>query len=274
MDGLRCVKKPVLISKEPTNVRVALGSGFVDLATWSDVEQLGAGSICTVAPWQLWVAEGNEGYREALESAKLILPDGNGIILLLALKGIRQHRITGRELVERVAQGTLWPEKTIVVVGASDEARNRLLQRYGWKGYGGRFTASLAATKAEAIWASQREHLGPSGLVYLIALGSPVQEIVGSELLKLDPACVAVGIGGAIETLAGTVPRPPDWVVRLRIEFLYRAVLQPHLRRRVVQALTIEVKIFVRLAWARWVLEMRKRSHRPISAVQRRLQRG
>lgn len=225
--------------------RVPLGDGCVDLAKWVDVEMLPSGLICTVAPWQLWVAEQDERYCATLHSSDLVVADGNGIILLLRLRGMRQERITGRELVERLADGRLWPDRKIVVVGASDKAREYASQHLGWAAIGG----SFAPDKFDDSMLSVRRWLETQPdepRVFVIALGCPTQERVGEILCSLDGGAVAIGVGGAVESVAGTVPAPPDWVLRYRLEFLYRAYRLPHLRTRVLQALSLEIRLVAR----------------------------
>jgi len=61
----------------------------------------------------------------------------------------------------------------------------------------------------------------------LVAFGNPRQERWISEKLSGAHCTVAAGIGALFDFLAGEVPRAPDAVQRLRMEWLYRLWLEP-----------------------------------------------
>ncbi len=63
--------------------------------------------------------------------------------------------------------------------------------------------------------------------VVLVALGNPRQERwIASRLDRLD--CVlAIGVGALFDFMSGTMPRAPSWVRQLRVEWMYRLMLEP-----------------------------------------------
>ncbi|WP_088944982.1 WecB/TagA/CpsF family glycosyltransferase [Rhodococcus sp. 1168] len=218
-------------------MRVELGYGFVDLIEWGTLRDFDSGQISTVAPWQLWLARRDQRYRETLRESHLIAPDGNGVCLLLRLYGINQKRITGREIAQAVYQSDIWSGRTRIVVGGSPEAVEVLNKREGLTAFGGDFSSKTIDDRIAELsnWISQAEDRARA--VLIVALGSPRQEYLCRQICLRHPGLIAIGVGGAVEVIAGTVLSPPIWVTKYRLEFAYRAIKLPHLRKRVGQAL-------------------------------------
>jgi N-acetylglucosaminyldiphosphoundecaprenol N-acetyl-beta-D-mannosaminyltransferase len=192
--------------------------------------------IMTVAPWQYWVRARRLDYRAVLDGADVRLVDGEGVRLALGLAGLRVPRRTGRELVERVGSGELWPDRRRVVVGSSESTHARLAERHpDWLVLGGSYSDPPTPERVENVAA----HLRPDDVV-LVSLGCPKQELWASRLRKAVPA-LYVTIGGAVDTYAGVRSRPARWITALKLEWLQRAVQQPRLFPRVGQAALMQV---------------------------------
>jgi N-acetylglucosaminyldiphosphoundecaprenol N-acetyl-beta-D-mannosaminyltransferase len=68
-----------------------------------------------------------------------------------------------------------------------------------------------------------------------VAYGVPAQTLWierNREALTEAGVRIAVGVGGAVDFLSGTVPRAPRWVQRIGFEWLYRLVREPWRWRR------------------------------------------
>lgn len=63
--------------------------------------------------------------------------------------------------------------------------------------------------------------------ILLVALGNPRQELWVSANCTAEHAAVPIGVGALFDFVAGRVPRAPDWMIRMRIEWLYRLGLEP-----------------------------------------------
>jgi len=63
--------------------------------------------------------------------------------------------------------------------------------------------------------------------VLLVGMGVPRQEFWIAEKLNPSHCTLAFGIGALIDFLSEDIPRAPSWVRRLRLEWLYRLVLEP-----------------------------------------------
>jgi N-acetylglucosaminyldiphosphoundecaprenol N-acetyl-beta-D-mannosaminyltransferase len=66
----------------------------------------------------------------------------------------------------------------------------------------------------------------------LVAFGAPAQELwIARNMLALDVP-VSIGVGGALDFLAGRITRAPQTWQRLGLEWLYRLIQQPWRWRR------------------------------------------
>jgi exopolysaccharide biosynthesis WecB/TagA/CpsF family protein len=63
--------------------------------------------------------------------------------------------------------------------------------------------------------------------ILLVAMGNPRQEIWIAENIAPEHAHLAAGVGALFDFLAGEVPRAPEWIRNLRLEWLYRLVIEP-----------------------------------------------
>lgn len=80
--------------------------------------------------------------------------------------------------------------------------------------------------------------------IVFVAMGSPKQEILMSDMSKRHPEAIYQGLGGSFDVYTGNVARAPKWWIDHNIEFAYRLIRQP-------KRITRNAK-FVKFAW--WLL--------------------
>jgi N-acetylglucosaminyldiphosphoundecaprenol N-acetyl-beta-D-mannosaminyltransferase len=68
--------------------------------------------------------------------------------------------------------------------------------------------------------------------VVLIGVGFPNQEFFLKALEGVLSTGLGIGIGGALEIIAGLKPRAPQWIQRIGLEWLYRCWIDPKRIRR------------------------------------------
>lgn len=67
--------------------------------------------------------------------------------------------------------------------------------------------------------------------VVFVAMGSPKQEFLMTDMMRVHPA-IYQGLGGSFDVYTGRVKRAPIWWQKHNIEFLYRFLRQPQRYRR------------------------------------------
>ena len=193
--------------------------------------------ICTANPEFVMTAQDDGEFKWVLDSAELNIPDGNG--LLLAAKWQKQpltERIAGSELVWHVAEQCATNGWRLFLLGAAPgiaEAAGAILQnKYAGLAIAGTYSGSPAqAENAEIV-----ELINASAAdVLWVAYGAPNQDKwIARNRHNLTSVKVAIGVGGALDFIAGTKRRAPRWVQRIKLEWLFRLIQEPWRWRRML----------------------------------------
>ncbi len=165
-------------------------------------------------------------YRDA----DILLPDGIGMVLALRiLHGIRIRRIPGSEFIFDICALAESLGKSVFVYGAKDDVNERAVARLGQRFPGLRVAGRSSGYVKEEAMEDLIRTINESGAdVLFLALGSPRQEKwFARHHLKLEHVKVCQGVGGTLDTLAGTVKRAPKGWCRLNLEWLYRLLNEP-----------------------------------------------
>jgi exopolysaccharide biosynthesis WecB/TagA/CpsF family protein len=165
-------------------------------------------------------------YRRILTEADLVLRDGVGVELAARLAGIEAgHNFVGTDFVPELL-GRLGPrdvrvflfgaepgvaERAAEVLRARDAHVNVVGTASGY-GDGARVARQIRAARPDVL---------------LVALGNPMQECWIDEHREELGVPVSIGVGALFDYLAGRVRRAPQWVLRLRAEWLFRLIVEP-----------------------------------------------
>lgn len=190
----------------------------------------------------LMAARHDETFRAILRRADLALPDGIGPVLAARwLTGRHLPRVSGPELLERLLAAAEERGCRVFLFGARPgvgrDAVHAIARRYprlvvvgaesGFRGWGWRLP------KHDLI--RRIRHARPEVLV--VALGAPRQEKwIAHHLWELPTVRVAIGVGGALDFLAGRVRRAPRPLRRAGLEWFWRLMLQPWRLPRILTA--------------------------------------
>ena len=193
--------------------------------------------IVTPNPEIVMEARKDSEFKNLLNSADLCLPDGIGIIIASKiLKTPLKERVPGFDAIcSFLADETSKIEKKIYILGAkpgvAEVAGDEIEHKYKAKVVGfhhGYFDKSEEDKIVQDIIASGAN-------VLLVGLGMGKQErfiFNHAEELKTE---VAIGCGGSIDVLAGTVKRAPKIFRKLGLEWFYRLIKQPSRIGRMMQ---------------------------------------
>lgn len=177
----------------------------------------------------------DEAFRNTVNSAELVIPDGAGVILASKImKKPLKCKVAGcefaEELVRRSAEGKykifFYGSKPVTDEGVSvaELADRRMSERYeGFRAAG----TSHGYVKPDG-YPDLIEGINSSGAdILFVCLGVPMQEKwISENREKLSPR-VIVGLGGTLDVFAGTVKRAPKIFVKMNLEWLYRLIKEP-----------------------------------------------
>jgi N-acetylglucosaminyldiphosphoundecaprenol N-acetyl-beta-D-mannosaminyltransferase len=205
--------------------------------------------VVTLNPEYVIGARERGPFRDAIALADRCVPDGVGVVLAVrALTGRRIQRLTGVELAEWVLQKSLSRPARIFLLG-SPGSISELHGRFPTRVVGrwGDGTPD-PIDDAESILRIRERQAN----VVLVGYGAPGQVIwIERNRAALEAAGVriAIGVGGALDYLAGTVPRAPRLVRSLGLEWAYRLAREPWRWRR--QLALPKFALLVAAEWSR-----------------------
>lgn len=188
-----------------------------------------AESIIAINPEKVYATRANPVIRRSVDQAGLLLPDGIGIVMALRLlRGLHLKRVAGADFMQALCARAAEKGWRIFLYGSSEAvsqaAADELLRRHPSLLIAGRSNGFVA----EHDMASLIDRINTSGAdILFVALGSPKQE---EWLLRYAPQLkisLCQGIGGTLDTIAGTVRRAPVFFQKLNLEWFYRLVRQP-----------------------------------------------
>ena len=211
-----------------------LGVGFDDLTIEEAadrasalLEEEGFHYVVTPNPELVDRARREEPFRQALNGADLVLPDGIGVVYAARLLGRRlKGRCPGIDFAGKLMEHMARKGQRLYLLGAkpgvAEAAAARLEVRYpglticgvhdGYFQEDGPVVEDIRKAGADVVF---------------VCLGFPKQEY---WMVKNGPATGArllAGLGGSLDVFAGVVERAPESWQRLGLEWLYRLTREP-----------------------------------------------
>ncbi len=206
--------------------------------------------ICITNPHSVMLSRRDIDMRKAIGEAKLVLPDGIGIILASFLLGYKHKgRITGPTLMMKLCElGREYQYRHFFYGGGKnvveDLVRKLSLMFPGLQISGlysppfrdlseeedNKVIEKINSTKPDIVW---------------VGLGAPRQEKwMRDHLNKID--CTAmIGVGAAFDFHSGNVRWAPSWIRNIGLEWLWRLILDPQkMWRRNIDSPLFLIKVF------------------------------
>lgn len=201
--------------------------------------------IVTANPEIVMYAQEHSDYKNTIQSADMVVPDGYGIILaskILSTPII--ERVAGYDLMVRLLG--LGNEKNlkIYLLGGREETNQKAVTNisrqfpdiqivgshhgfFDWDN--NTITDEIKAASPDLIF---------------VALGFPRQEKWIANNLTQFSKGLFMGVGGSIDVLAGEVQRAPQIWQKLNLEWFYRLISQPSRWRRMLAIPRFLIRIF------------------------------
>ncbi len=211
-----------------------MGVGFDDL-TLDEAAEKGAALlreegfhyVVTPNPEIVDRARREEPFRQALNGADLVLPDGIGIVYAARLLGRPlKGRCPGIDLAGRLMAHMAESGERLYLLGAkpgvAEAAARNLEEKYPGLTICGTHDGYFKedAPVVEAIRASGADAV-------FVCLGAPKQEYWMIEHGPATGAKLMAGLGGSLDVFAGVARRAPEAWQKLGLEWLYRLLREP-----------------------------------------------
>ena len=208
-------------------------------------------SVFAANPEKNFSVPRNPEFYKAYREADLLLPDGTGIVAAARiLYGAAISRVPGSEFIFDICGLAAREGYGIFLYGASEAVNvasaKKLEERFPGLNIAGR---SNGYVKEEDMDGLIEKINGSEARILFLALGSPKQEIwYATHKDRLSHIRVCQGVGGTLDTIAGTVKRAPKFWQKLSLEWFYRLISEPkRIRRQKVLPLFAAMVLFEKI---------------------------
>ena len=192
--------------------------------------------VVPVNPEMIMLAQKNREFRESINSASLVVPDGIGVVYASRYLGNSiPGRVTGVDLTKRLAAVAAHRGLRLYLLGAApgvaERTADRLRNDYPSIIIAGTYAGSPTALEEDEIC---RRIIDAKPHILLVAYGAPNQELWVSRNKEKLQVPVIICVGGTFDFLSGTVRRAPHFFQQAGLEWLYRLLQQPSRWRRML----------------------------------------
>jgi N-acetylglucosaminyldiphosphoundecaprenol N-acetyl-beta-D-mannosaminyltransferase len=191
----------------------------------------------------------NPAYRECLRTSWMNLADGIGMKLAgRAMRADIRENICGTDLFLFLCEALAGTNKSLYLLGAKpgvvEALHEWMRERYPNTRVAGARHGYFTADEQPQVIAD----IAASGAdVLLVAFGAPRQDLWVAENLAATGVKLALGVGGLFDYSSDQIPRAPQWVREIGMEWAFRLCQEP--RRLWKRYVCGNVVFLVRLAW-------------------------
>jgi N-acetylglucosaminyldiphosphoundecaprenol N-acetyl-beta-D-mannosaminyltransferase len=192
------------------------------------IEERRPSQVVTADSYGLVLARQDPELAAIYRNAALVTADSSGVVWALGRSGHRVERVSGVDLVDRLCCLSAEHGYRVFLLGSApgvaEQAAERLKLRHPGCNIVGTMHGFFPAEDADVV-AQELVPYKPD--ILLVAMGIPRQEKFIARALPVVGAKVAMGVGGSLDVYSGRVKRAPRAVQRMKMEWLWRLVLNP-----------------------------------------------
>jgi len=165
----------------------------------------------------------------AIRDSEMILADGYYVVLASRILGeALPEQITGFDLAMDIMKMASDKGFRIFFLGAEEDiiqrVKGRVVNLFGEQAVAGVRNGYFKSDEEERVV----NEINASGAdILLVGISSPIRELFLSRYKDKLDVNVLMGVGGVFDILGGKTQRAPLLVQRMRIEWLYRFLLEP-----------------------------------------------
>lgn len=185
--------------------------------------------IVTPNPEIVMRAKDDENFKNIINSAELVIPDGIGIIKAGNILGTPlKERVAGYDLICNLLELYKNGDATFYFWGSkpeyAKEAKELLEKKYSNIKILGTHNGYFKPEEEQEI-IDEIRNLKPD--ILLVGTGAPKQEMLINKYKSEGFFKIGIGCGGSIDVLAGRVKRAPKLFIKLHLEWFYRLLKEP-----------------------------------------------
>ena len=197
--------------------------------------QPGASYVVTPNSEIVYEAMQDESLTALLNGADLVLPDGAGVVLgskILATP--LKQKVAGVDFADGLLGVLAETGGSVYLLGSkpgiAELAAEKMLQKHPGLTICGMADGYFKdeGPVIEAINAADPD-------VLFVCLGAPKQEKFMKAHQSALNVRLMIGLGGSLDSFAGTVKRAPKWMITCSLEWLYRLIKEPWRFKRMLR---------------------------------------
>jgi N-acetylglucosaminyldiphosphoundecaprenol N-acetyl-beta-D-mannosaminyltransferase len=171
--------------------------------------------------------------RELIEEADLVVADGMPLIWASRLAGEPlPERVSGSSMVWSICEIASTSGQSVFLLGGdpgvAEQAAHIFQARYPGLRIAGTACPSPGFEHDELeLGRLQRQLVEAAPQIVFVALGFPKQDLLIRSLRKALPSASFLGVGISLSYVTGDVPRAPELVCNLGLEWAYRLAHEP-----------------------------------------------
>lgn len=188
--------------------------------------------IQTINAYSYVMAERTPQFKQALQNADILIPDGFPIVLaakILAKQNIQ--KIAGADLFFQCMNICNKNNGKVFFIGSTETTLAKIKERAAIDfpnihvaTYSPPYKPTFSAEDSKKMIHAINAH-NPD--VVFVGMTAPKQEMWAEEYKQEIQAQAICSIGAVFDFYAGTVKRAPQWMIQLKLEWLYRLVKEP-----------------------------------------------
>lgn len=169
----------------------------------------------------------DESLRTLINGADLVLPDGAGVVLASKLlKTPLKQKVAGVDFADRLLSVLEQTGGGLYLLGSkpgiAELAADKMLQAH---------PKLKICGMADGYFQNEDEIIARINAaqpqILFVCLGAPKQELFMQRHQQDLSVKLMIGLGGTLDSFAGTVKRAPKWMIRCNLEWLYRLYREP-----------------------------------------------
>ena len=194
--------------------------------------------IVSLNPENLIISQENKPFKQTLETAQIKIADGTGVVVAGQILGVELgQRITGGELMEELTELANSMRLRVLLLGGRPNLANSLADCYAKRFPEAKFKGVEGVRQIQKPKKIEEDKLFSIVARYkpqlvFVSFGSPYQELWLDRHSNEFDGIVCMGVGGAFDYFGGVVPRAPEFLRKIGLEWLFRLMVQPWRWRR------------------------------------------
>ena len=210
--------------------------------------------IVSLNPENLVISTENKSFKKAIDTAQIKIVDGIGIVLAGRWLGIEVgERVTGVELMEDLLKMASDGRLRVLMIGGKENLALELANCYSNQYPEAKFFGLSGIKDIKNPKKAEEDKIFSIVADYkpclvFVAFGSPDQELWIERHKNKFSNSLVMGVGGAFDYLSGSIDRPPVFIQKFGLEWLYRLLNQPWRWKRQLRLFKF-IKLILQEKW-------------------------